>query len=178
VLEYVKLRPDQLWSQPPKHEEPFSTPRSWHMLSDALTEYPETLSDAQLGGLAFGCLSPPHAGQFRAYLKQLRGKYKLSAILDGDARWPDRVEDRDLLYFLSQSFRARLIKELPGAREQLSGTQKELAHRAKGLMKELAALSLEMAQLVVDKRGEGGELPGWFLVDLVRDLPRLASAKE
>src|SRR5437870_10723729 len=29
VLEYVQTRPDHLWSQPPKHEEPFSSPRSW-----------------------------------------------------------------------------------------------------------------------------------------------------
>jgi hypothetical protein len=28
----------------------------------------------------------------------------------------------------------------------------------------------------VDKAGEGGELPAWFLVDLVRDLPRLAGS--
>ncbi|MDC0671506.1 AAA family ATPase [Nannocystis sp. ncelm1] len=34
VIEYVQNRPDHLWSQPPKTEEPFSTPRSWHMLSD------------------------------------------------------------------------------------------------------------------------------------------------
>src|SRR5207237_9323935 len=37
VVEYIGLRPDHLWSQPPKTEEPFSTPRSWHMLSDAMT---------------------------------------------------------------------------------------------------------------------------------------------
>lgn len=28
VLEYIQNRPDHLWSQPPKHEEPFSSPRS------------------------------------------------------------------------------------------------------------------------------------------------------
>ena len=44
VLEYVKLRPDHLWVQPSKHEEPFSTPRSWHMLSDALYEYGDSIS--------------------------------------------------------------------------------------------------------------------------------------
>ena len=36
VLEYLTQRPDHLWSPPPKTEEPFSTPRSWHMLSDLL----------------------------------------------------------------------------------------------------------------------------------------------
>jgi hypothetical protein len=39
VLDYIRLRSDHLWSQPPKHEEPFSTPRAWHMVSDALHSY-------------------------------------------------------------------------------------------------------------------------------------------
>src|SRR5215472_3179765 len=58
IVEYIQTRPDHLWSQPPKHEEPFSTPRSWHMLSDALHEYGENMADEALEVLAFGCLSP------------------------------------------------------------------------------------------------------------------------
>ncbi len=53
ILEYIALRPDHLWTQPPKHEEPFSTPRSWHMLSDSLNEYGERLDDASLEVLAY-----------------------------------------------------------------------------------------------------------------------------
>lgn len=34
VVHYIQNRPDHLWVQPPKHEETFSSPRSWHMLSD------------------------------------------------------------------------------------------------------------------------------------------------
>src|SRR5690349_15484301 len=36
IIQYIENRPDHLWKEPPKHEEPFSTPRSWHMLSDAM----------------------------------------------------------------------------------------------------------------------------------------------
>ncbi|MCD7764225.1 MAG: hypothetical protein LUI14_13780 [Lachnospiraceae bacterium] len=39
VTDYISQRPDHLFSEPPKTEEPYSTPRSWHMLSDALKEY-------------------------------------------------------------------------------------------------------------------------------------------
>ena len=177
VLEYIELRPDQLWTEPPKHEEPFSTPRSWHMLSDILHEYGDAISDEELAAVAFGCLSAHHAGQFRAFVKQLRGKYKLGAILKGELRWPDAPTDRDLLYFLAQSFRGQLVKELPSEREGLSGTVKELAHRAKALIRELAAISLEMAQMVVAEH-DGETLPGWFMVDLARDLPRLVAAKD
>lgn len=176
VLEYIRLRPDHLWNQPPKHEEPFSTPRSWHMLSDALREYVE-VTDETVRRIAFGCLSPHHAGQFTAYVKQLRGKYKLDAILKGELRWPDQPDDRDLLYFLAQSLRARLLKALPIQRDAMTSDQKELAHRAKALMRELASISMEMAQMVVAKEGDD-EIPNWFLLDLVRDLPRLIKDRD
>lgn len=176
VIEYLQNRPDHLWSQPPKHEEPFSTPRAWHMLSDGLHEYGDRLNDANLEILVFGCLSPQHASQFKAFYKQVHGKYRLTAILKGDIGWPGTPEDRDILYFLSQSFRAQLIKELPADRERLTSSSRELAFRGKTLMKELAQISLEMAQLVVaEQEGEG--LPGWFMVDIVRDLPRLVERK-
>ena len=177
VLEYVENRPDHLWSQPPKHEEPFSTPRSWHMLSDALHEYGQEVSDHQLEVLAFGCLSPHHAGQFKAFVKQVRSRYQLTAILKGDVGWPHKPEDRDVLYFLAQSFRAKLAKELPQESSAVNGQHRQLAHQAKALMKELASISLEIAQMVVSKQdGEAG-LPGWLMVQIVRDLPRLAERK-
>jgi dynein-related subfamily AAA family protein len=177
VLEYIRLRPDHLWSMPPKHEEPFSTPRSWHMLSDALKEYGEDVPDATLEVLAFGCLSPVHAGQFKAFVKQARSKYRLNAILRGEMGWPHAPEDRDVLYFLSQSLRAQLIKELPRMRDSLSEHHRELAHRSKGLIKSLAAISFEMAQMVV-ARQDGEGLPDWLLLEIVRDLPRLVERKD
>lgn len=178
VLEYVQTRPDHLWSQPPKHEEPFSSPRSWHMLSDALHEYGEHLTDEHLEVLAFGCLSPHHAGQFRAFLKQIKSKYRLAAILKGETGWPSGPEDRDVLYFLAQSFRAQLIKELPSELEAATASHKELAYRAKGLLKELSSISLEIAQMVVSKEEDGQMLPGWFVVEVIRDLPRLVEKKD
>src|SRR5215475_11823577 len=45
IIEYIQSRPDHLWSPPPKHEEPFSTPRAWHILSDALHEYGDRWTD-------------------------------------------------------------------------------------------------------------------------------------
>lgn len=178
VLEYIGIRPDHLWTQPPKHEEPFSTPRSWHMLSDSLKEYGDRLDDATLEVLAYSCLSPQHAGQFKAFIKQIRNRYQLSAIMDGDASWPAKPEDRDVLYFLSQSFRAQLIKQLPLDRDSMADRQKKLAHRAKALIKDLAGISLEMAQMVVSKTEDDDGLPGWFMVDIIRDLPRLVERKD
>ena len=179
VTEYIQTRPDHLWTQPPKHEEPFSTPRSWHMLSDALKEYGDRLNDELLEVLAFGCLSPSHATQLKAFVKNLRGRYHLQSILRGESPWPHDPADRDVLYFLSQSFRAQLAKELPAEKAAMNERQKQLAHRSKALLSDLAAISLEMAQIVVARDEDGGQaLPAWFLVDIVRDLPRLAQRRE
>jgi hypothetical protein len=67
---------------------------------------------------------------------------------------------------------------LPTNPNALSGSQRELAHRAKGLLKELASLSLEMAQLVVAKQNDAEGLPAWFMVEIVRDLPRLVEKSD
>jgi hypothetical protein len=180
VTDYIGTRPDHLWSAPPKHEEPFSTPRAWHMLSDALHSFAggeEKPLDAQwLDVLAFGCLTPSHATQFKAYVKQVRSKYALDAIIKGESKWPSQPEDRDVLYFLAQSFRARLSKELPPDKARLSGRSAELAFAAKGLLKDLANISLEIAQVAVAEEQNNG-LPGWFLAEVVRDLPRLVEKK-
>jgi hypothetical protein len=184
VYEYIRLRPDHLTSSPPKHEEPFSTPRSWHMLSDALHSFNDSITDRWVHALATGLVSPTHAGQFIAFLKQLRHAYDLDAILKGERKWPTDAADRDVLFFLAQSLRARLVKELPADRVAATGKSRQLANRSKDLLVELADLSLEIAQIVVAPGGEdldgsnGTGLPGWYLAEVVRDLPRLVRARD
>ncbi|MGW5264838.1 ATP-binding protein [Microbispora sp. NPDC004025] len=178
VVDYLVQRPDHLWSAPPKTEEPFSSPRGWHMLSDALHSYGDRLDDETLGVLAYGTLSAVHASGLRAYVKTVRHAYDLDAVIKGDAGWPRRPEDRDLLYFLSETFRARLVKELPRSKNHASPAGRQLAFRAKSLLVELAEISLECARLVIAVGDDGAPvLPSWFLVEVGRDLPRLAAAR-
>jgi MoxR-like ATPase len=178
IVEYLTQRPDQLWSAPPKTEEPFSTPRSWHMLSDTLGSYGDNTTDDVVTLLAHGVLSPVHAAGFLAYLKTVRNAYGLEAILKGDVRWPASPADRDLLYFLAETFRARLAKELPADKRHASPGVRQFAFRAKGLLVELAEISLEIAQLVMATDDNGDPLlPSWFLVEAARDLPRLVAAR-
>ncbi len=177
VIEYITQRPDHLFSEPPKNEEPYSTPRSWHMLSDALTEYgagEKELPESVLRVLAYGCISPQHAGMFLAYTKQLSNKHLLGDIIKGTAKWPSKPEDRDILYFTAQSFRAKLIHELPQSKQKMNKEAQHLDHRAKALIKELSQINHEIAQMVVSAQ-EGDMLPDWFLVEVIRDLPRLAN---
>ncbi len=177
VTDYIGQRPDHLFSEPPKTEEPYSTPRSWHMLSDALKEYgagEKEIPENLLRVLVYGCLSASHGGMFLAYTKQLGNTHLLADILAGRAKWPSRPEDRDVLYFVAQSFRARLLHDLPQNKQKMSKEVQNLTHRAKALMKDLSLISHEIAQMVVSA-DDGEVLPEWFMVEIVRDLPRLAN---
>ncbi|MFI6919420.1 ATP-binding protein [Nonomuraea spiralis] len=178
VVDYVAQRPDHLWSAPPKTEEPFSSPRAWHMLSDVLTSYGDDVDDETIAMLAFGTLTTAHASAFRAYVKTVRHAYDLDAVLKGEAPWPRRPEERDLLYFLAEAFRARLIKELPADQRGASARGRDLGFRAKTRLVELAEISLECAQLVIANNADGAPaLPIWFLVEIGRDVPRLMAAR-
>ncbi|MFC4057623.1 AAA family ATPase [Planomonospora corallina] len=178
IVDYLVQRPDHLWSAPPKTEEPFSSPRAWHMLSDVMHSYGDGIDEETLAMLAFGTLTAAHASAFRAYVKKVRHAYDLDAVIKGEVPWPRAPEDRDLLYFLAETFRARLVKELPADKRGASSRGRDLAFRAKTLLVELAEISLECAQLVIADDANGAPaLPTWFLVEVGRDLPRLAAAR-
>ncbi len=93
-------------------------------------------------------------------------------------KWPAEAEDRDLLYFLAQSFRSQLLRDLPFEKDAVTSRHRELAHTGKALLKDLSVISLEIAQMVVAEDENGKTLPSWFLVEVVRDLPRLVDRKD
>ena len=171
VIDYITQRPGHLFSAPPKTEEPFSTPRSWHMLSDSIQEFAGTMDENLLRILAYGSLSPNHAGMFIAYTKQTGNRNLLSEIIKGTAKWPAKPEERDVLYFLAQSFRAQLLHQLPESKQKMNKDAQYLAHRSKALIKELSQINNEISQMVVS--ADEDTLPDWFMVEIVRDLPRL-----
>ena len=175
VTDYISQRPDHLFSEPPKTEEPFSTPRSWHMLSDALTEYHAGEKDIPaevLRMISYACLTPSHAGMFLAYTKNIKNSHLLDDIIAQEAKWPKKPEDRDLLYFLAQSFRGRLLTELPKSKQDLPKGTIHFVYRAKAMIKELSVINFEIAQMTVAS-DEEKTLPDWFMVEIIRDLPRL-----
>lgn len=179
VIDYIIQRPDHLFSEPPKTEEPFSTPRSWHMLSDALWEYHAedgNLNSEILRMLCYACLTPAHAGMFLAFTKNINNRHMLDDIIAKEAKWPANPKDRDILYFLAQSFRAKLLHELPKSKQEMSGNMLSFVYRAKAMIKELSTINFEIAQMTVAS-DEGEALPDWFMVEVVRDLPRLVSDK-
>lgn len=177
ITEYIRERPDHLHHRPPKHEEPFSTPRAWHILSDALRGYSDPTDD-DIRVLASGVLSPHHAGQFTGFAKLRRDRFRIGAILKGEASWPRDPGDRDVLYFLAQSLRAQLGHDLADGGSEPTTGQRDLAFQAKRAITELAEISAEVARLTVAPSEAGEELPAWFLVEVMRDVPRIASRRD
>ena len=100
----------------------------------------------------------------------------LDEIIAQNAKWPSKPEDRDVLYFLAQSFRAKLITELPKSKQDISGNMLSLVYRAKSMIKELSTINFEIAQMTVAS-DEEHSLPDWFMIEIIRDLPRLANNK-
>jgi hypothetical protein len=148
------------------------------MLSDALQSFGQDVGDEMLDALAYGLLSPAHAGNFKGFLKQLRHKHGLYAILKGEQHWPDAPADRDVLYFLAQSFRVHLLKELPEEESAVRSAHQAIAIRAKDMLRDLARISVEIAQSILGEDAQGRRLPAWFLVEVARDLPRLAGRSQ
>ena len=55
ILQYVRDNPDQLWEEPTKDQTPYSTPRAWHTLSNALKRMGSDATRVKLEALAYGC---------------------------------------------------------------------------------------------------------------------------
>ena len=179
VIDYVKARPTQLSTEvPPAKEEPFSTPRSWHAVSDALQSFGDDIALPQLDALLFGSLTREHALGFKAFLKQIRNKFSVYKILKGEEPWPSAPQDRDLTYFLTQSLRDVLVKELPPKEAELGRDSRELAQSAKTALKALARIDGELAQLVLTENDAGERVPDWFVLDIAKELPRLLQQKQ
>ena len=91
--------------------------------------------------------------------------------------WPEQPDERDILYFLVQQLRDRLIKELPDDETKIGRDVRQLANRAKDLIVSLSRISTELAQLIVTATEGGAVLPAWYTIELVRTLPRLAAQR-
>jgi MoxR-like ATPase len=178
VYEYVKMHPKHLHVKPPKEERAFTTPRSWHYLSKALKSWGDDIEQENIEQLAAGVLSPNHAQSFAVWVKNRDDRYLINHLIKGERSWPDKPEERDLLHYLSLAFRDQLLKELPARPNSLSTTQEKLRTQAIKLLRELADISAENAQLVVVADEDGSELPDWFMLEIGSALPRIMPTRK
>ena len=176
VLEFIESRPSMIRSASNPHGLPFSSQRSLHVLSDALHSY-NNLTERVVEIAAEGTLAAEHALAFKGFYKAKGEKLSVERLLKGDLRWPGDPKDRQSLVFLEQSFRLHLIKHLPATVDAVTGKARMLAHEAKGLIASLAEISAELAQHVIVEI-DGEKVPDWFVVEVTRDLPRIAVGKK
>ena len=156
VVKYVETRPDHLFIPPPKIEKTFTTPRSWHILSDALISYGNDISQDEIELLASGCLSPGHSRSFGAFIKQIQNNINVDAILQGKQLFPRKPEDRDVLYFIVQAIRAQLAKTLPPNSDSIKPAHRIMVKQAKQILLDLCDTSVEMATIMVaEEEGVG-----------------------
>lgn len=176
VLKYIETRHDHLFEAPSKTEEPFSTPRSWHILSDSLNAYGDALTPELVGLLAAGTVSRPHALNFTAFVRGLLEGVAINDILAGKAPLPLDPAQRDLLTFIVQAMRAQLIKELPPTKGALSADMKQRLHVVRGLVADIGRADEELVILLFAREeGDGSRnYPAWFLADMSSTLGRLA----
>lgn len=178
VTSYLRTRPDHLASSTPKVQDTFTTPRSWHLLSDALHDLGPSASQRLIEAAVYGTLSSSHGQSFLAFIASEKNMHLLGKILKGDASWPLSSEDLPLLQFLVGGFRMHLLKNLPADRAEFPTSMEPNLHRWKAMIAQLAEVYLELAQVVLSPTDQGKSLPTWFLGDIVRDLPRLASRRQ
>jgi len=176
IRDYIKMRPDHLLDTPPEVEAPFSTPRAWHILSDALYGFGEALTIDRVTVLATATLSVTHASQFVSYVKQQLSAYRPELLLRRKQKLP--THDRDLMYFIIMSLRAYLLERLPRERK-LSRADRTLVTQAQTLIRELTAYDGELVQLLLGQSDLETALPGWFIADLTTVIPvRLSNKPE
>jgi hypothetical protein len=164
ILQYLKARPDHLLSAQTKEDAPFSTPRSWHMLSDALYAYQETDFTAEnIQVLAAGCLSAQHAGQFSAFARNWLAPYVPEDILSGKERIP--FEKPEEATFRLASVRAYLIDKLPAEATELNPATETLVLQAIDLIERTAQADSELVRYFITPEDED-HLPPWFVEEL------------
>ena len=114
-----------------------------------------------------------------SYVKTVRHRYGLDAIVRGDAPWPARPDGPRPAVLLRRGVPGPAGQGPAGQpRARARPSVRRFAVRAKGLLVELAEISLECAQLVIATDEDGmPALPAWFLVEVTRDLPRLVAAR-
>lgn len=173
VYEYITARPSHLFHEiAPSSETPFSSPRSWEMVSDGLKSLSSS-SEILIEALLYGSLTKEHAMSFKSYIKQIKYKYAIPKLIKGEEKWPSDPSQRDILLFLVESFRDFLIKELPHNNEQMTSAKKQLVIQVKESLKDLIHIDPEYAQIVIQDKDEDHSLPIWFYTEIVKELPKL-----
>jgi hypothetical protein len=164
VVDYIEANPNQLAVGPSDDEQPFSTPRAWHMLSDSLSELEYDCPDNIMRALCLGTLSEDHVDPF---LKFIHGKMKncsLNLLLADKNEWPFDKARRHYLRYMIWLLKRHLSKHLPEQYSDLKESDAHLLEISKAKIKKLYAHVPDLAAEILFNE-EGNTLPAWFIKD-------------
>jgi hypothetical protein len=117
IISFIGLKPDSLMREVPNSPVPFSTPRSWSLLSHALTicEAKKLLDNKLRRALAFGRISPQDASVFCAMAEEkITDLLPVSEYFSDPGKLP---ESETAMWFVLSTIRTQIqldqIKGLP-----------------------------------------------------------------
>ena len=142
VLAFVRARPERLFEAPPEDSTPaYPTPRSWHMLSDALHGVPDVL----WGAIASGSVGDRAGAEFASFARRAREVPSIDDVASGKQAVP---RDPELVYFLGAACLSALERTDPLAGEKIARAVIAIA----AVSKEIAVWTIDAA-FARDKRG-------------------------
>lgn len=135
VLAFVRARPERLFETPPDDATPaYPTPRSWHMLSDALVGVPDVLWPA----IAAGSVGDRAGAEFATFARRAREVPSIDDVASGKATVP---RDPELVYFLGAACLSALERTEAGAGDAIAKTVVAIA----SVSKEIAVWTIDAA---------------------------------
>jgi hypothetical protein len=175
VLDYLRAYPGHLHDTPDEASQlPFSSPRTWHILSSGLKQMNNDTPQIQIEALAKGCLTPAHAYTFLEVTKTGHQQYTLAGLLAGKDPWPESEEERPHLRYLANQLRSYMQDAIPANQLSITDEDRIIAARGLELFQDLARIDIAVARKVVQEKKDNQELPEWFLTELIMAEPRLS----
>lgn len=179
VIDFIKENPNFLSTEvPPTEEDAFSTPRSWHAVSDIFNSYKTIPKESLLKIILQGTISQAHRSSFEGFVKLQKEKYKIYDILNGTEAWPREIEKRDILLYLTNSLRQILQKELPVSLDNASSDKKNWVHKVRKCVQSLGEIDAELCSILVAKDENDETLPSWFILELTNSSSMFKSLEK
>jgi hypothetical protein len=178
ITDCLTDRPDHLWSKPPHTEEPLSTPRSWHMLSDALHSLGPAPDDT-LKIVAHGTLTPAHAVSFCGYAKIVRNERGIEGHHQGRRLVAAPAGGPGPALLPGRRLPGRLPRSCPPPRSTSAprGGRSRIAPSPCSCRLPRSRWKSPRRSSRRTPTGNPCCLPAWFLVEAARDMPRLVEAR-
>jgi len=175
VIQYLTNNPTHLCALPNNNQQPFSTPRTWNILSDAFSNFHFKDSLEAFKILCLGTLSQEHALNFIEFAQDRLEECSIQSLFEGKITWQD-VEHKDTyLNFLTASLKSILKIYLPIKAEDLTEDQTQILTNVADALEKLADVRPDLAEKII-KGKNPQDMPQWFASHISRKIPLINKA--